>query len=201
MIGYSQNIEDIITDSDDLNSTNIHSIENVLVSSINTISNIFDYLYFFKSIGLINDKNFLYRNLNKGNWGSKFWSLSLVFAIKKSVNNCWELLKYRIKLNFYIQNFDSFKNQSNSPVNGIILNKLRLKLNKINSLLLEQIFEVLQNILYFIISILDILKNITTFKVSKDKWEHFKHLLETISNLLTIFKFSVNSYNILKIIQ
>ena len=201
MVGYSDNIEDIITESDALDSTKTHSIENVLVSSINTISNIFDYLYFFRSIGLIKDSNFLYRNVNKGHWGSKFWSLSLVFAIKKSINNCWKLFKYKVKLNFYIQNFDAIKNQSHSPLNGIILNKLKLRLNKIHSLLFEQIFEVLQNLLYFIISILDILKNVPTFNVSKDKWEHFKHLMETVSNFLTIFRFSVNSYNVLKVLQ
>lgn len=201
MVEYPDDIEYIITEPEAFDSAKTHSIENVLVNSINTISNIFDYLYFFRSIGLIKDTNFLYRNLNKGHWGSKFWSLSLIFAIKKSVNNYWKLFKYKVKLNFYIQNFDSIKNQSASPVNGIILNKLKLKLNKINSLLFEQIFEILQNLLYFIISILDILKNVTVFNIPKDKWEHFRHLVETVSNLLTVFRFSVNSYNVLKIIH
>ncbi|CAL9731572.1 hypothetical protein MOUN0_M00540 [Monosporozyma unispora] len=205
---HLDDIEDIITDSTTTTTSpstssknEIPTLEDIIVKNVNTISNIFDYLYFFKSIGFIKEDNILYRNLNKGNWGSKFWSLSLLLSIKKTINKCWKLFKYKLKLKFYIQNFDSIRNQSNHTVNDIILTKLKLKLIKINNLLYDQLFELIQNLIYFIISILDILKNINIFNVPKDKWLKFKNTLETLSNLITIFRFSLNGYNIFKIIH
>lgn len=169
---HLDDIEDIITDSTTTTTSpstssknEIPTLEDIIVKNVNTISNIFDYLYFFKSIGFIKEDNILYRNLNKGNWGSKFWSLSLLLSIKKTINKCWKLFKYKLKLKFYIQNFDSIRNQSNHTVNDIILTKLKLKLIKINNLLYDQLFELIQNLIYFIISILDILKNINIFNV------------------------------------
>lgn len=202
---HLDDIEDIITDPTSNSSKHESpSIEDIIVKNVNAISNLFDYLYFFKSVGLINENNILYRNLNKGNWGSKFWSLSLLLSIKRTIIKCWKLFKYKLKLNFYIQNFDSIRkgNQSNStPVNDIILNKLKLKLEKINDLLYDQLFELVQNFIYFLISILDLLKNINIFNVSKQKWLKFKNTLETLSNLITVFRFSLNGYNIFKIVQ
>lgn len=200
---HLDDIEDIITDSTSANTSKQEkpTLEDIIVKNVNTISNLFDYLYFFKSVGLINENNILYRNLNKGNWGSKFWSLSLLLAIKKTIIKCWKLFKYKLKLNFYIQNFDNMRNQSNSNVNDIILNKLKLKLTKINDLLYDQLFELIQNLIYFLISILDLLKNINIFNVSKQKWLKFKNTLETLSNLITVFRFSLNGYNIFKIVQ
>lgn len=182
------------------------SIEEILIQLINKISGIFDYLYFFKSIGLLSENNFLYRKLNKGNWGSKFWSLSLFVNIKRSLLNCWKLFKYKIKLSLYIQNYSQSNNpsssSSSSSVNDIILNKLKLKLSKINNIFKEQLFELAQNSIYFTISIIDIFTlNINPLHTAKnEKWIKMKNHLETIANILTIYRFSSHGYNLFKMI-
>lgn len=212
-MGHLDDIDDLLSENNNNQDQNQNhnrkssskgsiSIEDIIVDNINSISNIFDYLYFFKSLGVIGEDNILYRNLNKGNWGSKFWALSLLLSIKKSFSKCWKLFNYKLKLKFYIQNFNSIKTRGeNQSVNHLILNKLKLKLDKINSLLYDQLFELIQNLIYFLISVLDLFKNFNLFNISKHKWAKFKDQLETVSNLITILRFSMNGYNVVKILQ
>ena len=96
------------TDSTDKKSKrNNLSFEDVLTNSLETLCTLFDNIFFLKNIGIISEENKFYQKLNKSQFGSKIWVISLLLSLRKSFKNILKNLKLRQK---YHQEISKYKN-------------------------------------------------------------------------------------------
>lgn len=153
------------------------SLEDTLINSLESVCSFFDHIYFAKSLGIISEQNFLYRKLNKGDWGSKLWFITLLLSARKSFSKLIKVVKGRTKLRNEISLID--KNDK-GLTNEVLREKFSAMLKKSNLMLRDIVFDLFQTIVYLAIVVVDVFK----IGLSK-KW---RQVLEPLSNLMTILK-------------
>lgn len=154
------------------------TFEDTLIGSLESICSIFDNVYFAKSLGIISERNVLYRHLNKGNWGSKLWLVTLLLSARKSFSNLIRNMKIREKLKKEIQELHK---TNKVLISEVLREKYMTALSMCNSQVKDIVFELLQTIAYLVIVIIDVCK----INLSK-KW---RSLLEPLANIITIVRF------------
>lgn len=155
------------------------SYEDIITSKLESLSFIFDNIYFLKSIGLISEKNFLYVKLNNGNFGSKLWFITLLLSVRKLVKKLFKTIKIRSKYNTEVKKI--IMKQDINLVNNVLIGKLNNCLQKCNSMLKDILLDLIQNFLYLILILFDILN-------LEKKYQKWKKLFESSSNVITILK-------------
>lgn len=154
------------------------TFEDTLIGSLESICSIFDNVYFAKSLGIISEKNVLYRHLNKGNWGSKLWLITLLLSARKSFSKLVRNMKTRVRLKKEIQELHT---TDKVLISEVLREKYKTALSMCNSQVKDIVFELLQTVAYLVIVIIDVCK----IKLSK-KW---RSLLEPLANIITIVRF------------
>lgn len=152
------------------------SLEDTLINSLESVCSFFDHIYFAKSLGIISEQNFLYRKLNKGDWGSKLWFITLLLSARKSFSKLIKVVKGRTKL----RNEISLIDKNDGLTNEVLREKFSAMLKKSNLMLRDIVFDLFQTIVYLAIVVVDVF-NIGLSK----KW---RQVLEPLSNLMTILK-------------
>ncbi|QLQ78678.1 hypothetical protein HG537_0B00280 [Torulaspora globosa] len=157
--------------------TQLPWFEDNLISGLESVCSFFDNVYFAKSLGIITEENFLYKHLNKGDWGSKLWFVTLVLSIRRCLRQLFRILQDRVKLK---KELISMGKNEKGLVNDVLKEKLSAMLQKSSLMIKAIMFELLQNILYLIIVAVDV------FKVRLPrKW---RRVLEPISNFVTVLR-------------
>lgn len=162
-------------------------LEDNVLNALESICNIFDNVYFFKSIGVLSEKNILYRTLNKGDFGSKLWFLTLLLSSKKLITRLTKSLKIRAKIKKEIDESPKENDEDKSLVNSLLREKLELSLAKCMDIIRNNVLELLQTMMYLSIAFINVFK----VKVPQ-KW---KHLLEQLSNIITIIRVFISGYS------
>lgn len=157
--------------------------EDNLINSLESICNIFDNIYFLKSLGIISENNFIYRSLNKGNLGSKFWFITLILSLRKLSRQSLKAFKVKRKISKELKSIinDNEINENKNLLNNVLIEKFNETINNCNSILKNNFFELVQTLLYLMIVCVEIFK----LKLSKK----FKNILETASNFITVIRF------------
>lgn len=154
------------------------SFEDTLISGLETVCSFFDNVYFAKSLGIIGDNNFLYKHLNKGGWGSKLWFVTLLLSVRKCIRQLLQIAKKRSRLTTEIGVMDK---DGKGLMSDVLREKISLMLQKSNILMRETLLDLLQNVVYLIIVVIDVFK----LKVPKKGRQY----LEPLSNFVTILRF------------
>ncbi|QLG70088.1 hypothetical protein HG535_0A00280 [Zygotorulaspora mrakii] len=154
------------------------TFEDTVINILESACNVFDNIYFAKSLGIISDKNFLYRHLNNGEWGSKLWLITLILSARKLLRQLFKTMKARSALKSEIK---ITQLNSKSLINDVLTEKLRESLDKCSALIRDKLFDLFQTFIYFIIA------SISLFKIAVPrKW---KRVLEPLSNFVTLMRF------------
>lgn len=157
--------------------------EDSLIAGLESVCSFFDNVYFAKSLGIISDQNFLYRHLNKGDWGSKLWFVTLLLSIRRCLRQLFRILRDRVNLK---KECKSMANDEKGLVNDVLREKLSSLMQKSTLMIKSVLFELLQNVLYLIIVAVDVFK----LKIP-GKW---RRVLEPVSNFVTVVRlFTVGS--------
>lgn len=155
----------------------LHWFEDSLINGLESVCGFFDNVYLAKSLGIISEENFLYKHLNKGDWGSKLWFVTLVLSIRRCLRQLFRILRNRAKLKKELRSID---NNEKGLVNDVLKEKLSAMLQRSSLMIKAVMFELLQNILYLIIVAVDMFK----IRLPR-KW---RRVLEPISNFVTVFR-------------
>ncbi|CCD22179.1 uncharacterized protein NDAI_0A00190 [Naumovozyma dairenensis CBS 421] len=161
------------------------TMEDSIIGGLEYICNIFDNVYLLKSLGIISENNLLYRNLNKGNFGSKIWFVTLILTTRKLVHQLIRAVKARIRLVKERKNSKRITRNENL-VSSVLHEKLDIGIKKCSSMIMDLLLELFQTLVYlFLVSI-----NIFKLKFS----DKMVYVLEHLSNLLVLIRmFSAKS--------
>ncbi|QLL31165.1 hypothetical protein HG536_0B00260 [Torulaspora globosa] len=151
--------------------------EDSLITGLESVCSFFDNVYFAKSLGIITEQNVLYRHLNKGDWGSKLWFVTLVLSIRRCLRQLFRILQDRVKLK---KELKSMGKSETGLVKDVLKEKLSTMLQKSSLMIKAIMFEVLQNTLYLIIVAVDV------FKIRLPR--RWRRVLEPISNFVTVLR-------------
>lgn len=154
------------------------SYEDRFIGILESVCSMFDNVYLARSLGIISDKNILYRYLNKGDWGSKLWFVTLILSARKSMRQLFRTIRAKRALQCEIE---STKLNSRSLVNDVLYEKLNDNLNKCASVIKDAMFDLLQTLVYLKIVVIDL------FKIAVPK--KWKRILEPLSNFITLTRF------------
>ncbi|EDO18943.1 hypothetical protein Kpol_2002p13 [Vanderwaltozyma polyspora DSM 70294] len=156
--------------------------EDIVLDGLEGICSLFDSIYFIKTLGIITDKSFLYRKIIQNNFSLKLWLATLLLIIKKLVVKLFQnykILRFlKIELKQHINNNNN--NNKNNHINSILLEKLNKKINQHYNFIKLNLLDLIQNLLYCAIVIIELLK----LKISKKS----KFILELLANSITIVK-------------
>ncbi|CCE63485.1 hypothetical protein TPHA_0E03960 [Tetrapisispora phaffii CBS 4417] len=156
---------------------NEEGFESTLLNYLESITNIFDLVFFLRSTGLIKENNFFYRNLNRSNIGSKIWFVTLILSIRKLYKNILKSTKLLSLLKTELTKIE----KNNDLTSDIILQKIQNNNTILKKKIKNFIIELIQDFIYLIIVSLEI------FKISISK--KLNHRLEILSNSVSMLKF------------
>lgn len=151
--------------------------EDTLIAGLESLCSLFDNVYFAKSLGIISDQNFLYRHLNKGDWGSRLWFVTLLLSIRRCLSQLFRILQEKGRLR---REFEILNSKENGLVNDVLKEKLSNLIQKSALMIRSLVFDLIQNVLYLVIVTVDVFK----FKLPQ-KW---RQILEPLSSFITFFR-------------
>lgn len=154
------------------------TLEDTVIAGLESICNLFDNIYFFKSLGIISEENVLYRRLNKGSWGSRLWFVTLLLGARKSISHLLKILKARSRLK---KEMRELKDDGDEDlVKQVLRKKFTGALEKCAILLRDVVFELLQTLAYLAIVTIEVFKISVSSKVIK--------ILEPLSHFITVLR-------------
>lgn len=160
------------------------SFEDICSNALETLCTLFDNLFFLKNIGIISEENKFYQKLNKSQFGSKIWLVSLLLSLRKSFKNILDSLKLRKKYYHEISKHKNINlNEKGQQIQKILSNNLRVILN--------HLLDFVQDFLYMIIIIIDILKQ-------NQKLLRWKRWCEYSSNIINVLRIFTANRNIIQ---
>lgn len=162
----------------------IYSLEDSLISGLESICGLFDNIYLLKSLGIINEDNFLYRRLNKGEWGSKLWFITLLLSARKSFSRLLKIINAKSKLKKEVEELSVADDQD--LVKDVLMNKFMDALKKCSALMKDVFFELLQTLAYLVIVVVEVFKVNVSKKLMK--------FLEPLSHFIAVIRIFTTGY-------
>lgn len=153
------------------------AFEDTIIAGLESVCSFFDNVYFAKSLGIIGDNNILYKQLNKGGWGSKLWLVTLVLSLRRSLRQIVQIVKNRVRLETELKGLNK---DGNGLMNDVLKEKIFSMLGKSSLLLKETLLDLFQNLGYLVIVVIDVFK----FKISG----RARQVLESLSTFVTIIR-------------
>ncbi|KAG0660377.1 hypothetical protein C6P45_001604 [Maudiozyma exigua] len=173
---YNRNEINETDSTDKIPKQNKVSFEDGLKDSLTAVCTLFDNIFFLRNIGIISEENKIYQKLNKSQFGSKIWLVSLLLSLRRSFKKIIDNLKLRKKYQLEMIKCKNvnLKDKQGHQVQRILSNNLRIILN--------HVLDFLQDFLYMMIILIDILNQ-------NKKLLRWKKWCEYSSNLINILKF------------
>ncbi|KAL6942711.1 hypothetical protein ACO0RG_001672 [Hanseniaspora osmophila] len=161
------------------------SIEDFLISFFESLTSIFDQVYFLKTIGLIKESSFIYRKLYKSQTSLKVWFVSLCLNLKKSLTKLYKIVRFRRKL---LAEMNKLSNAQKIALDPDLIAKFHKQLKYINKGICDCLWDVLDHSIYLLLISFDLFSLFKKFK----KYEKHVERMATGINLLR-FCLSVKS--------
>ncbi|CAB4253350.1 similar to Zygosaccharomyces rouxii ZYRO0F18370g hypothetical protein [Maudiozyma barnettii] len=168
------------------------NIEDIIVHSLETLCALFDNIYFLKNIGIISERNFMYKKLNKSQIGSKIWLITLILSLRKSYKKLKSTIIVRRQ---YKKEIQKFNNINSGYLNDYYSNnKTHIdggrSIKDYERIIINTILDFFQDLFYMVIIIFDILKT--------SKYQKLKSWCEYSSYIINILRIFNSSTRIIK---
>ncbi|AQZ14016.1 PEX34 (YCL056C) [Zygosaccharomyces parabailii] len=173
----------------DENDKHSYTIEDSIIAGLESICGLFDNVYLFKSLGIISENNFLYRRLNKGEWGSRLWFVTLLLSARKSISHLIKIVRARSKLTREMREMKI--EDDDDLVKQVLKNKFTDALKKYGILIRDVIFELLQTFSYLAIVTIEVFKFSVNARVLR--------ILEPLSHFIAVLRIFSSGYNTLAV--
>ncbi|KAH3899535.1 uncharacterized protein SCODWIG_00649 [Saccharomycodes ludwigii] len=169
---------------DDLfNNNGKPTLEDSIINFLEGLTNIFDQIYFLKTIGILKEQSFLYRKVYKSQATLKLWLISLILTLRKNLSKLVNLLRLRFRLtnefNKYIQK------QQDGNLNVLLNEKLAKQLKLITKHIKIFLWDLLETLSYLILVIIDLF-NPTFLRPG------FKTFFERLTTFISVSRFAYN---------
>lgn len=180
----------------------------------------FDSIYFLKSLGIIKDKNWIYKKFHNSQLGSTIWLITTILTTRKSFVLTKNLIKSRILIQLELKkvvlkkkkniNKIGLLNNSKHKTFNDLANNLKQKIKDCNRLLIYNFFEFLQNLVHILIAT----NNILNIKNLKEKINNFiaieedilfsseklEFMLKFLISFMKLVRVTIESYSIINLI-
>ncbi|GCF00147.1 hypothetical protein ZYGM_003504 [Zygosaccharomyces mellis] len=172
--------------SESCNSQN-STFEDTLIAGLESICGLFDNIYLLKTLGIISENNLLYRRLNKGEWGSKLWFVTLLLSVRKSFSRLLRVIKAKGKLKKEMKQLQVERDED--LVKQVLRNKFTDALKKCSIVIKDVFLELLQTLAYLAIVVIEVFKIDVNQKMMK--------ILEPLSHFISIVRIFTTGYTTL----
>ncbi|GAV48593.1 hypothetical protein ZYGR_0M00140 [Zygosaccharomyces rouxii] len=165
----------------------ISTFEDSLIVGLESICGLFDNIYLLKTLGIISEDNLLYRRLNKGEWGSKLWFVTLLLSARKSFSRLLKIIKAKSKLKKEMKQLSTEGDED--LVKQVLRNKFTDALKKCSIVIKDVFLELLQTLAYLAIVVIEVFKINFSKKVVK--------FLEPLSHFIAVIRIFTTGYTTL----
>ncbi|CAR29068.1 hypothetical protein ZYGR_0Y00140 [Zygosaccharomyces rouxii] len=167
----------------------IPTFEDTLIAGLESICGLFDNVYLLKTLGIISEDNLLYRRLNKGEWGSKLWFVTLLLSARKSFSRLLKIMKAKSKLK---EEMKELRTEGDEDlVKQVLRNKFTDALKKCSIIIKDVVLELLQTLAYLAIVVIEVFKINVSQKVIK--------ILEPLSHFIAVIRIFTTGYTTLTV--
>lgn len=143
----------------------IWTFEDSLLSGLESVCGLFDNVYLLKTLGIISEDNVLYRRLNKGEWGSKLWFVTLLLSARKSFSRLLMSIRTKSRLK---KEMNQLRIEGEEDlVKQVLRNKFTDALSKCSIIIKDVFLELLQTLAYLAIVVIEVFKINVSRKVIK----------------------------------